>query len=164
MPITDVKELRAAVDAAVEQVEITDVHTHLYTPCFGDMLLWGVDELLTYHYLVAEFFRWTDMPYDEFWSMSKRQQADLIWKTLFIENSPYSEACRGVLTVLNKLGLDVAARDLEAYRSYFAAKTIEEYVDRSMVVAGIGLPSPKRSMTMKSNKRNFHSRKLHSSS
>lgn len=130
MPITDVKELRAAVDAAVEQVEITDVHTHLYTPCFGDMLLWGVDELLTYHYLVAEFFRWTDMPYDEFWSMSKRQQADLIWKTLFIENSPYSEACRGVLTVLNKLGLDVAARDLEAYRSYFAAKTIEEYVDQ----------------------------------
>ena len=79
--------------------------------CFGDMLLWGVDELLTYHYLVAEVFRWVDMPYQDFGTVQK-EQADLIWKTLFIDNSPYSEARRGVLTVLNKLGL-IRVNDLK---------------------------------------------------
>ena len=69
--------------------------------------------------------------------MSKKEQADLIWKTLFIDNSPYSEACRGVLTVLNKLGLDTGKRDLEAYRQYFAGKTMEEYVDQVFEISGV---------------------------
>ena len=37
--------------------------------------------------------------------MSKSEQADHIWKHLFIERTPISEACRGILTVLKKLGL-----------------------------------------------------------
>ena len=49
---------------------------------------------------------------------------------MFLENSPYSEACRGVLTVLNGLGLDVGSRDLSAYRRYFSEKTMEEYMDQ----------------------------------
>ncbi len=129
MTIIGVKKLKTVIDTAVAEVGITDVHTHLYAPCFGDMLLWGVDELLTYHYLVAEVFRWIDMPYKNFWDMSKKEQADLIWKKLFLDNSPYSEACRGVLTVLNRLGLDMGNRDLDAYRRYFSEKTMEEYVD-----------------------------------
>ncbi len=129
MMIQNQQELRKIVDKAVQSARIVDVHTHLYPPKFGDILLWGIDELLTYHYLVAETFRWTDISYQTFWSMSKAQQADLIWKTLFLENSPYSEACRGVLTVLQKLGLDVSKRGMDEYRSYFAGKTVEEYVD-----------------------------------
>ena len=31
-----------------------DIHTHLYEAAFGELLLWGIDELLIYHYLVAE--------------------------------------------------------------------------------------------------------------
>src|ERR1043166_7694241 len=77
-----------------------DVHTHLYDPAFKELLLWGIDELLVYHYLVAESFRYFEMPYDNFWSLSKTAQADLIWETLFLEHSPVSEACRGVLTTL----------------------------------------------------------------
>lgn len=123
-------EIKKAVYDAVETVEITDVHTHLYPPSFGKMLLWGIDELLNYHYLVAETMRWLDIPYEDFWAMNKRQQADFIWKTLFIDNSPYSEACRGVLTNLHKLGFDVASRDLEGYRKYFDSVSLEEYVDR----------------------------------
>lgn len=80
MAIKGVEELRAVVDTAVTEVKITDVHTHLYAPCFGDMLLWGVDELLTYHYLVAEVFRWVDMPYQDFWNMSKRSRLILYGK------------------------------------------------------------------------------------
>ncbi|HEV3028554.1 MAG TPA: glucuronate isomerase, partial [Planctomycetota bacterium] len=98
------------------RAKITDIHTHLYAPCFGDLLSWGIDELLTYHYLIAEFLRQSDLPYESFWKLSKTEQADAIWKTLFIDSSPVSEACRGVVTVLNALGLDVGKRDLSSYR------------------------------------------------
>jgi len=125
------------VRSAVDNASITDVHTHLFSPQFGDLLLWGIDDLLTYHYLIAETFRYLDLPYDAFWSMTKQEQADLVWKTLFVENSPISEACRGVLTVLSKLGLDVEARDLSAYREFFRSKTAEEYVDTCFKLARI---------------------------
>lgn len=130
-------DLGPIVRSAVNDVKITDVHTHLFSPQFGDLLLWGIDDLLTYHYLIAEVFRYIDIPYESYWRMSKQEQADLIWKTLFVENSPYSEACRGVLTVLSKLGLDVSARDLSEYRDYFRSRTVDEYVDTAFELAGI---------------------------
>ena len=49
--------------------------------------------------------------------MSQQQQADLIWRELFIERAPISEACRGVLTVLSRLGLDLSSKDINAYRA-----------------------------------------------
>ncbi len=137
MEAVTAQNVKSVVDRAVNEVRVTDVHTHLYPAEFGDMLLWGVDELLNYHYLIAETFRFADVEYDTFWKMTKKEQADLIWKTLFLENSPYSEACRGVLTVLNKLGLDPSSRDLDSYRSYFAGKTTEEYIDIVFEKAGI---------------------------
>lgn len=130
-------DLERAVRSAVNSARITDVHTHLFGPQFGDLLLWGIDELLTYHYLVAETFRYVDMPYEAFWKMSKQEQADLVWRTLFVDNSPISEACRGVLTVLSRLGLDVHARNLSAYREYFKSKSVQEYVDIAFELAGL---------------------------
>ncbi|MBI5093717.1 MAG: glucuronate isomerase [Candidatus Hydrogenedentes bacterium] len=116
---------------------VTDLHTHLFAPAFGELLLWGVDELLTYHYLTAEVLRATSMPYDAFWRMSKREQADLTWRELFIERSPYSEACRGVLTALHAMGLDTATRNLDDYRAYFAAQKPSEYVDKVFKAANL---------------------------
>jgi hypothetical protein len=130
-------DLRATIDAAVRETPILDIHTHIYAPAFGPLLLWGIDELLTYHYLVAETLRYINLPYDAFWAMPKRAQADLIWRTLFLEHSPVSEACRGVLTVLEALGLDTASRDLAAYRRAFAAMTVEEYTDRVFTLANV---------------------------
>ena len=92
---------------------------------------------MTYHYLIAETFRWLDIPYEEFWNMDKESQAALIWEKLFIENSPYSEACRGVLTVLNKLGLDVKKDGLSEYREFFKNKTMDEYVDMVFDMSGV---------------------------
>ncbi|NLC69284.1 MAG: glucuronate isomerase, partial [Clostridiaceae bacterium] len=137
MSIQNTYDLRKTVERAVDNAKITDIHTHLFSPDFGDLLLWGVDELINYHYLVAETLRLADIPYDEFWGMSKARQADLIWDTLFIKNSPYSEACRGVLTVLSKLGLDVASRDLESYRQFFRAIRLEDYIDRVFELSGV---------------------------
>jgi hypothetical protein len=125
------------IEEIVMSTPITDIHTHLYEPVFKDLLLWGVDELLTYHYLIAEVFRYLDMPYDKFWAMSKTQQADLIWDQLFIQHSPISEACRGVLTTLQALGLDVKKRDLPALRKWFAGQEVDGYITRCMELAGL---------------------------
>ena len=135
--ITNKEVLRSTVLEEVENVKITDVHTHIYAESFGDILLWGVDELITYHYLIAEFFRYSNMDYADFFALSKPEQADLIWQTLFIDHSPVSEAQRGVLTVLDKLGLDVSSRNLADYRNYFAELTTKEYIDKVFDVSGV---------------------------
>ncbi len=137
MRIADKDTLQKVVQQEVANVQITDIHTHLYSKDFDSLLLYGVDELLTYHYLIAEYFRYSTMDYDDFFVLSKREQADLIWKTLFIEHSPVSEAQRGVLTVLDKLGLDVSTRDLDAFRKHISSMSTEEYIDKVFEVAGI---------------------------
>jgi hypothetical protein len=125
-------ELERVVAETVATTPITDIHTHIYDARFGDLLLWGVDELVTYHYLIAEVMRaeFGRTTPEEYYQMSKSAQANLIWQRLFIDNSPISEACRGPLTVLGALGLDVAGRDLNEMRGYFADKTAEEYIDK----------------------------------
>src|SRR5580698_3737842 len=127
----------AQVEEIVASTPIYDIHTHLYEPAFGSLLLRGIDELLTYHYLVAETFRYLGGPYEKFWALSKKEQAELIWKELFIEHSPISEACRGVLTTLHALGLDVKKRDLPALRGWFAAQKPEDQITRCMELAGV---------------------------
>lgn len=130
--------LRNAVHRIVQDTPVLDMHTHLYAPAFGDkLLLWGIDELLTYHYLIAEFFLASDMPYDTFWALDKRAQADAIWQTLFVDHTPLSEACRGVITVLDKLGLDPTSRDLEGYRAWFAEQDPATQVDRTFKLANM---------------------------
>jgi len=49
-------ELDAWVAKVVDAVEAIDVHTHVLPPTHGSLLLYGIDELLCYHYLVAELF------------------------------------------------------------------------------------------------------------
>ncbi|SDC68106.1 hypothetical protein SAMN02799630_01164 [Paenibacillus sp. UNCCL117] len=138
MAILTEEKLNAFIHETVRQTPVTDIHTHLFAESFDDLLLWGIDELLTYHYLIAEMFRFhPDLPYDTFWGMSKQEQADLIWQTLFIDNSPYSEACRGVVTVLNRLGLDLSSRDLGEYRNYFRQVSTSDYIDRIFELSGV---------------------------
>jgi len=136
-----VESLKSSVAAQVEKIAtsalVSDIHTHLYDPAFGDLLLWWIDELLVYQYLVSEAFRYLDIPYEKFWALSKSHQADLIWDALFIQNSPISEACRGVLTTLNALGLDPNQRDLPALRKWFANWKVEDYITRCMELGGV---------------------------
>ena len=131
------EEMGQVVGKILRETPITDVHTHIYPAAFGDLLLWGVDELITYHYLIAETFRYEKCSYEQYFSMPKRQQADLIWKTLFLDRSPLSEAQRGVLTVMNKLGQDVRSRDLGAIRKYCESKSVDEYIDIVFKTAGV---------------------------
>ncbi|HVF09455.1 MAG TPA: hypothetical protein VNA16_01555 [Abditibacteriaceae bacterium] len=130
-------DLTRIVENAVVNTSVADVHTHLFAPAFGDLVLYGIDELLIYHYNVAEAFRRLDWPYEKFWALCKTEQADLIWDALFMRHSPISEACRGVLTTLNLLGLDANRRDLPALRQWFARWKPAEYVAHCMELAKV---------------------------
>ena len=146
-------QIASVVTEALKKQSVVDMHTHTYPPSFGTpvpnatgdvdkkgLLLWGVDELLTYHYLVAEVYRVvpaTKLPYEQFWKMTKREQADHIWKNLFIERSPLGEACRGVLTSLQKLGFDPSERDLGPIRKWFAEQDPDDYIDKVMEISNV---------------------------
>jgi len=129
--------LRETVHAIVNETPVLDIHTHLFGPRFGTLCLWGIDEMLTYHYVLAELFRVAPIPYDQFWAMSQQQQADYAWRHLFVERSPISESCRGVLTVLNALGIDVKQPNLDEARKYFASVAIDTYIDKVFTLANV---------------------------
>ena len=129
--------IAAVVGQTVREMRVYDIHTHLYDPAFGELLLWGIDDQLVYHYLVAEAFRHFDIGYETFWRLAKEEQAQMIWDALFVENSPLSEACRGVLTVLNRLGLDANQRDLPSIRKWFAGQDSDDYITRCMDLAKV---------------------------
>lgn len=121
--------IQQSVDAIVRDTAVVDMHSHIFPPSFQSLLLWGIDELLTYHYLVAEVMRVAPMPCDRYWNLSKTEQADYIWKHLFLDRTPVSEACRGVLTVIQTLGLNPGERDLSKIRSWFHQQKVEEYLE-----------------------------------
>jgi hypothetical protein len=122
-------EIRRTVDDVVRSTPVIDIHTHLFAPEFGELNLYGIDNLLTYHYLVAEMFRASDITPEAYWAMSRTEQAGLVWRTLFVENSPVSEATRGVITVLNSFGLDTAANDLEQARDFFRSRPLDAHIN-----------------------------------
>src|SRR5262245_23042969 len=107
------------IDRAVEEIlrstPFIDIHTHLFDPSFGALSLWGIDELLTYHYLEAELFRFSTIRPQAYWALDKQQRADIVWKTLFVENTPLSESTRGVVAVLQAFGLDPNAASLDSF-------------------------------------------------
>jgi hypothetical protein len=135
--LTDTEELRAEVELVVNSTPVMDVHTHLFPREFSELCLFGIDELLTYHYLVAETFRSARIKYDRFWSMSKTDQADLVWKTLFVDNTPTSEAAQGVVSVLDVFGLDTRAPDLKEARAFFNSQRPGEHIDHVFDIAHV---------------------------
>lgn len=136
--IMERSELRRQVTAVVATTPAIDMHTHLYPPEFGQMNLSGIDELLTYHYLVAEVFRSADVSPESFWRLDRKAQADLIWQTLFVQNSPISEAARGVITILSSLGLDPNADDLTEAREFFRDVDPSIHLDNVLEIACVG--------------------------
>jgi hypothetical protein len=150
--LNDRNSIQTEVERALKTEPVVDMHTHLYPPAFGTpdpnktgktdpagLLLWGGDELLTYHYLVAEVFRVvpaTKLSYDDFWKMSKPQQADHIFKWLFVERAPISEACRGVLTSIRMLGLDPNETPTQ-WRKWFAEQDPSKHIDKVMELSNV---------------------------
>jgi hypothetical protein len=133
----DTKNLRQEIEMIVDSTPVIDIHTHLLPPEFGSLCLWGIDELVRYHYLIAELLRYSNITPEAYWKLSKEQQSDLIWDTLFVRNTPLSEATRGVVAVMTSLGLDPTAKDLREAREYFAKVDVREHVDHVLTLANV---------------------------
>lgn len=129
--------LESVVADVLASTPAIDMHTHLFAPEFGGLGLWGIDQLLTYHYLEAELFRSASIRPEQYWKMASAQRADLVWKTLFVENNPISEATRGVIAVLHASGLDTSERTLTAYRDFFREQNLPDHIARVFTLAGI---------------------------
>jgi hypothetical protein len=156
-------DIARVVTHHVQNVQAVDVHTHLLPPAHGSLLLYGVDQLLTYHYLVAELFMVLPLESegdsvsatgssppspDVFFSWPKSRQAELVFEELFVKRTPLSEACRGVITTLNVLGLGELLREatrlpgggggrLAKLRAWFAAREPAAYVEEIFKAAGL---------------------------
>src|SRR6202140_3021676 len=130
-------QISSTVQDVLATTQFVDIHTHLFAPAFGKLGLWGIDELLTYHYLEAEFFRSSNTTPDQYWRLSKREQADAIWRALFVENSPISEATRGIIAVLDAFDLPTDSSALEEARVFFRTQSIEEHIRRVFQIAGL---------------------------
>ena len=131
------EQIPGEVHDVLASTQVIDIHTHLFSPAFGKIGLWGIDELLTYHYLEAEFFRSSDTTPEEYWKLSKAKRAEAIWQALFVENSPISESTRGVVAVLNAFGLPTDASGLQEARRFFGAQSIESHIRKVLQIAGV---------------------------
>jgi len=133
----NISNLEPAIVEVLDTTPFIDVHTHLFAPGFGKIGLWGIDELLTYHYLEAELFRSSSVHPNKYWTLTKTQRADLIWKTLFLENTPISEATRGVIAVIQSLGLDANTTSLAPLRDFFQSRKLADHIPHVFKLAGI---------------------------
>lgn len=133
----EVRDIETTVREILDATPFIDIHTHLFPATFGDLNLSGIDELLTYHYLEAELFRSCPITPERYWTLDKAQRADLVWKTLFVENSPISEATSGVIAVLQAFQLDASTKVLAPLREFFNKPKSPEYVAGVFRLAGV---------------------------
>ena len=124
------------IENILNNCKVIDLHSHLFPHEHMELCLYGIDNLLTYHYLISELFIvWNGLSPEEFFKLDKVTQADIIWAELFIKRSPISEACRGVITTLKKLGLQsfIQNRDLSGIRNYLLnikPSNIHNYIEQ----------------------------------
>lgn len=131
------EQITAEVQDVLASTQVIDIHTHLFSPAFGKIGLWGIDELLTYHYLEAEFFRSSDTTPEEYWKLSKAERAEAIWQALFVENSPISESTRGIVAVLSAFGLPTDASGLHEAQRFFASQSLDSHIRKVFQMAGV---------------------------
>src|SRR5258708_36840676 len=128
--VLEIAQISPAVEDVLAATPFIDIHTHLFAPSFGKLGLWGIDELVTYHYLEAEFFRSSHTQPEEYFALSKTQQANAIWRALFVENTPVSESTRGVVAVLKAFVLSRAPSALAEARAFFQAQSLDPHIRR----------------------------------
>ena len=100
------QELSDTLEEVINDTKIFDIHTHLFPSVFKTHSLSGFINLLNYHYLIAELLTNANISADKFYSLDDVNKAKLIWEELFQNRTPISEACKGVLTVLQKLDIN----------------------------------------------------------
>src|SRR5438876_11707797 len=89
-------QIFSTVKDVLATTQVIDIHTHLFAPAFGKLGLWVIDELLTCHYLEAEFFRCSDTRHEQYLAVSNRDQAAGTGRAFFGDNMPVQDATSGI--------------------------------------------------------------------
>ena len=136
------EEIPAAVKFAVspEQLPVEDEHSHLLHNTAGDELcFWGIERLLTYHYVRRILFAEGHVTPEVFYSWSLREQADFVWQKLFVNrlSDCTDEGRKGVILVMQCFGLDPNAKNLDQAREFYREQTAEMIQQKSMKIAGV---------------------------
>ena len=106
----------------------------------------GIDALLTAPETLAEFFRRRAMNAPaapdpaadaSMKSLNPGELADLVWRQLFLDHPPLSEAVRVVLTTLGLFGLDVGGGDLRLLREQYERIPPSERQGRALSLANV---------------------------
>jgi hypothetical protein len=106
----------------------------------------GLDALLTSPAVLDEFFRrrarlnpaagnGTDE--DRLRALAPAELADLVWRRLFLDRQPLSEATRIILTTLGLFGIDLSSRNLREVREQFDAIPLAERWERALRLANL---------------------------
>ncbi|MDR1535355.1 MAG: hypothetical protein LBU64_09705 [Planctomycetota bacterium] len=121
--------LRRAIWDAVHQVPAAELRTAIRPEDVGHPVLSGLDGLLTSPALLEDFFRRralasrspeeTEAAERRLRSLAPGELADLVWRRLFLDRQPLSEAARAALTTLGLFGIDASGRDLREIRERF---------------------------------------------
>ena len=107
------KNLREELNKIINNTEIFDIHTHLFPSSFKTYYLSGIEEVLNYHYLIAELLTSTNITPNAFYDLNNKDRAKKIWEELFIKQTPISEACKGVLTILSSFEIDYSSKSFD---------------------------------------------------
>ena len=99
-------ELETNIRNCILSTKIIDIHTHLFPPEHTEFHKSGMIELLTYHHLTTEVISVSNISPKSFFEFSKYEQAKFVWDQLFINKTPFSEATKGIITILSTLGID----------------------------------------------------------
>ena len=107
------KNLKEELYRIINNTEIFDIHTHLFPSSFKTHYLSGIGEVLNYHYLIAELLTSTNITPNAFYDLNNKDRAKKIWEELFIKQTPVSEACKGVLTILSSFEIDYSSKSFD---------------------------------------------------
>ena len=140
-------DLCAAIESLFQDPDFRfwDIHTHLFPPQANQLVRYGIDELLNYHYAYRQVLGFRrDISPEQYWKLNASQRADICWETYFsrpahskINALPVSEGFRAISTIMSGLGLDPRAKDLREARQFFDSVDPMEYHDRILALAGI---------------------------
>jgi hypothetical protein len=134
-------ELKTIIHNYIDrELKVIDFHTHLFPKSFKEFNLFGIENILNYHYLHAEFLKLNVMSATIFFSLSDKERAEQIWEELFVKRVPFSEATKGVLTILKSFNIssdsnyDILLDDFQKIDSKKYISTVYKLSNISKVV------------------------------
>ena len=129
------KNLREELNKIINNTEIFDIHTHLFPSSFKTYYLSGIEEVLNYHYLIAELLTSTNITPNAFYDLNNKDRAKKIWEELFIKQTPVSEACKGVLTILSSFEIDYSSKSFDQINTEYLELNLsdQDILNRSKI-------------------------------